>query len=129
MILVAVAVFYFKTTAFSQAGQLFDHIDNSSIKFNLVRQSPEFIDKNKVTTPKTLVRIKISALDSQIIRRMKPDDWIRELNNPKNDWAANLMLYAIYEKDAVQFKVIHIRDEWINTYKASDMEYWKKKLH
>ena len=112
--------------AICQSDKLFAHLSNDSVRLKILRVSPNFIDNGKVSTPKNLIKVTITSVDSKGLKKMKRSDWIKALNDPQTDWAANLLLYDMYRKDATTFIVTKKREEWVISNKESDIEYWKK---
>lgn len=52
---------------------------------------------------------------------------LRKLSDTTTDWAANLILYSKYHKDAIP--LMHSdRETWIRIHKEEDVAYWKQKL-
>jgi hypothetical protein len=54
------------------------------------------------------------------------------LKDENTDWQANLILYSLAERDAVQFYGVWILDDkiefWRSTGKEKDIEFWKEYL-
>jgi len=111
-----------------QVDDRLSRLSNDSIKYDIVRVSPKFIGINKVTAPQTLVGVNIKEDELTLLKKVKRHDWLTALNDPKRDWAANLVLYALYKKDATIFTVRKNREDWVGTAKSKDIDFWKKKL-
>ncbi|HKO82116.1 MAG TPA: hypothetical protein VJU78_17030 [Chitinophagaceae bacterium] len=116
---------YYRT--FSIHG-IFLSLNNNSIKFQVYRASLYVIGENKVTDPKFLITITKKSSDAKTLKSISREDWLAALNNPKCDWAANLLLYEMYKKDATTFEVVKTREQWLNGYKQTDIEFWQKEL-
>ena len=112
----------------SQDNKIFLRLNNNSVRFQVYRASLNIIDENKVTDPKLLITVTKSASDTKTISGVSREDWLAALSNPKYDWAANLLLYELYKKDATVFEVVKTRKQWLNGYKDVDIEFWKKEL-
>ena len=54
------------------------------------------------------------------------NDWLLLLNNKKSDWAANLVLYQIFDKDAIPLYHIGNRARWLKYLKKEDLAFWKQ---
>lgn len=77
--------------------------------------------------PKHLVVIKFSKNLKEEVSKWKYSDVLKFLSDDKTDWATNLILYYIYQKDA--FMLLNSkRAKWAINLKAVDMEYWRKFL-
>ncbi len=126
--LLAITILYLINMAICQSDKLFAHLSNDSVKFKILRVSLNFIGNGKVTSPQNLIKVAITSVDSKLLQKMKRSDWIKALSDPQTDWAANLLLYDMYKKDATTFIVTKNREEWIVSNMESDIEYWKKKL-
>ncbi len=103
-------------------------LSNAKITFTLLRYGMDFTE---TTPPKAEVVIKTSVKSTALWKQLKvlsPSQWQCLLDNPKTDWAANLILYQLYEKDAILYKKIKNRNDWLKTKKDEDIAYWKKKL-
>ena len=69
----------------------------------------------------------MTGRERRIIKSINKEEWIKLLLNNKTDWAANLILYDLYKKNAVVFNtVIKSRKDWINVSKDTDVSYWKE---
>lgn len=112
----------------SQSNKIFLRLNNSSIKFQVYRASLYVIGENKVTDPKFLITVTKKGSDAKTLKAISREDWLAALNNPKCDWAANLLLYEMYKKDATIFEVVKAREQWLNGYKQTDVEFWQKEL-
>ena len=100
-------------------------IMNEEVSFKVYIYGMDFTAKTK---PKSNLVIETNIKDAALWRRIKvlaAEQWLCLLNNPKSDWAANLILYQLYEKDAILFSKIKKREDWIGFRKDEDIEYWK----
>ena len=98
---------------------------NDSIKWELWYRSIHFIDSNKISPSHYQIRInnpinnyiQYSNFDSIIVNML--------LNDSLTDWATNLILYSIFERDARIFFTFEIlnRDIWINYFREKDIQY------
>ncbi|HEX7847222.1 MAG TPA: hypothetical protein VF476_15585 [Chitinophagaceae bacterium] len=102
--------------------------NNAKISYTMFRSSPVFSDSTIVVDPKNLVRLSISKDCKNQSRQISTKEWLALLNDDNSDWIANLLLYELYERDATIFIVIKRREDWVSTYKDSDIIYWKEKL-
>jgi len=53
--------------------------------------------------------------------------WLKHLCDENSDWASNLILYYLFDKDASKFIIYDRRKKWLKI-KKEDVEYWKKFL-
>jgi len=47
------------------------------------------------------VRVKLSADEDSLIRTIKKEQWMQLLQNSATDYAANALLYSLYNRDAI----------------------------
>lgn len=62
------------------------------------------------------------------LKALPKNKWLQLLENENSDWAANLILYNLYERDAARYTVVHTREAWMYKRKADEIEYWKAHL-
>ena len=74
------------------------------------------------------VIISLSAKEDSIIKRISKRQWLSMLNDKKTDFAANLLLYQLYERDAVVFFYIKDAPDWRLSFKDDDLNYWRHTL-
>jgi hypothetical protein len=71
----------------------------------------------------------------EIVRKLDKQTWLNLLNSPNSDFAANLILYDIYNKDGI---TLYVWDSdkgedsfcelWQKHLKDEDLDYWKEHL-
>jgi len=103
-------------------GQDIKWISNDSIKFDVVFSDGIFQKPKDYIYPTNLTVIKKQSLDS-----INYNQWLILLADTNTDWAANLLLYYMYQKDAFLFVANTNRKEWLHD-KKDDDEYWKDNL-
>jgi hypothetical protein len=104
-------------------------IQNDSIQYTLAYVGSQLLDNNQLIPSKWIIVVGIRSKQEKIVKAMKRDEWIRLLSDSNTDWAANLILYALYRKDAVLYNsVIKSRKDWVNLDRDKDVTYWKKIL-
>ncbi len=74
------------------------------------------------------VRISLSQNQDRRIKEIGKKEWMRMLNNNNTDYAANVLLYYIYNRDA--FVLLYNRNiqDWRAAMKDDDILYWKQTL-
>ena len=50
------------------------------------------------------------------------------LNDKKTDFAANLLLYQLYEREAIVLLHYNNAPEWRQAMKENDLHYWQQTL-
>jgi hypothetical protein len=123
----AIVVLNFINVAIGQGGNMFAGVTDDSVKFEICRVGPNFIGSGKISRPQILIKVTSGKIDSKLLR-IKRRDWLKALNEAHTDWAVNLLLYELFEKDATSFVVIKTRDQWIGNNRASDIRYWRRRL-
>ncbi len=70
------------------------------------------------------VKVKLSAKQESLIAKLKKNEWMHMLNNETTDYAANILLYYIYKRDAIV--LLYNRDirKWRDGMKSDDILYW-----
>ena len=101
-------------------------IDNRTIKYNITLVACDTCAP--IHDIGYRVRISLSAKEDSIIKLINKRQWLSMLNDKKTDFAANLLLYRLYARDAVVF--LHIKDaaDWRLSLKDDDLYYWRRTL-
>ena len=74
------------------------------------------------------VRISLSAKEDSIMKHISKRQWLSMLNDKKTDFAANLLLYQLYEREAIMFLQIKDASDWRLAMKDDDLYYWRRTL-
>lgn len=74
------------------------------------------------------VIISLSAKEDSIIKHISKRQWLSMLNDKKTDFAANLLLYQLYEREAIMFLQIKDAADWRLSLKDDDLYYWRRTL-
>lgn len=101
-------------------------INNKRIKRNIGLRSCDSCAP--IMTIGLRITVDISEKEEEIARQLSYNTWITLLNDPKKDWAANLVLYYIFNKDAVPLYHIKNRRHWIKYVKNEDLRFWQEQL-
>ena len=114
-------------TGYSQPSLSF--IRNDSIKFAYGFRTPSLLDKHYVPSYYD-IHVTINKEERSTAKRLSRECWISLLNDKSTDWAANLILYDLYRKDATDFRIFDLksRDDWVLQMKKRDVAYWTKYL-
>jgi len=103
-------------------------IDNRSIKYDFGRV---LCDTTFPFTsyPNWSTSVFLTDEQNEIVRKLDKQTWLNLLNSPHSDFAANLILYSIYNKDAFLFVFEkNLCESWKKYNKEEDLDYWKKHL-
>jgi hypothetical protein len=74
------------------------------------------------------VMVELNEKEEKIVKNLNRATWIRLLKNIETDWSANLMLYYIYNRDAILLKQNKDIIVWKKYAKADDLEHWNTVL-
>ena len=74
------------------------------------------------------VIVHLTAEERQEIKSIDCREWMSLLNDTTSDYAANLILYSIYDKDAHLLSRRDSREIWIKYSKVDDLAFRRKKL-
>ncbi|MBX3257698.1 MAG: hypothetical protein KF862_26455 [Chitinophagaceae bacterium] len=104
-------------------------ISNNDLDFIISKVGVTTLDNNKLQLPKMQIFIKSCNVD-RLKKRYQKKELVESLTNvlsdSTKDWYANVLLYAITQKDATPLLGIGSRTEWINsTGKYNDSVYWR----
>ena len=115
-------IFFILIYPYTSKGQDINWIRNDSIKYDVVFSDGIFQTPKDYIYPTNLTVIKKQSLDS-----INYNQWLILLADTNTDWAANLLLYYMYQKDAFLFVINTDRKKWLHD-KKDDDEYWKENL-
>lgn len=101
-------------------------IDNRTIKYNIMLVACDTCAP--IHDIGYRVRISLSAKEDSIIKHISKRQWLSMLNDKKTDFAANLLLYQLYEREAIMFLQIKDASDWRLAMKDDDLYYWRRTL-
>lgn len=101
-------------------------IRNNKIKYSLVLASCDSC--SPIVNKGYRIVTQITEKERKIAHQLTYNDWVRLLNDKKSDWAANLILYDIFDKDALSFYSFNNRKKWLKYFKGEDLAFWEQKL-
>ncbi len=127
MILLVVIMKISSGQVFAQSNLNYEHIKNGCIKFKVFTAQPDF-ENGEFFSRSTVKVTSLDSLDWAALKLIKKEEWIALLNNANFDWAANLILYALNERNGYSFKKINSREQWLGRLKKEDIAYWKNNL-
>lgn len=96
---------------------------NDSITFSLVYSGGGIYAKNG-RMPGYYVDLKMSNDCREILLSKDGAFWMGKLQDSSSDWAANLILYYLFGRDASILLVAKDRTHWLR-FKSKEMEYWE----
>ena len=101
-------------------------IDNRTIKYNILLVACDTCAP--IHDIGYRVRISLSAKEDSIIKHINKRQWLSMLNDKKTDFAANLLLYQLYEREAILFLDVKDASDWRLAMKDDDLYYWRRTL-
>lgn len=101
-------------------------INNNKLKYSIVIMS--CTNCAPIRNIGYRVVVELDEKEQKILKGIKIDTWKSLLQNDSTDWAANLILYSIYNKDAVALSMNDSIDLWKKDLKKDDLAFWRKQL-
>jgi hypothetical protein len=74
------------------------------------------------------VIVQLSKKEKETIKKITPGTWTELLNKNKSDWAANLILYSLYDKNAILLSRNDSKETWEIYLKEEDLKFWNKEF-
>ena len=99
-------------------------ISNSKIKYEIVLAACDTCVP--IRNIGYRINLVMTAKQKTIIKKINSKLWLELLDNPKKDFAANIILYYLYKKDAIIFFEYKDIYDWKHVRKQKDVRYWKK---
>ena len=112
---------------FGQTKFKLNDLSKDSIEYNLLLKSSKGAN-GLLKNDGVFISIRFDTIEKQYLKSLKYGEWIRLLQNNQSDWAANLILYCLFEREAAIFNNGFKREDWVKTMKNEDIVYWKKFL-
>lgn len=104
-------------------------VTNETIKYKIIRTSLRFVGEKTVIPSKYLIQVELNDATKARLRKLKKQQWVALLNNETYDWAANLLLYDLFERDAIPYHVlVKDRNTWLEKLKTEEIAYWSTYL-
>jgi hypothetical protein len=99
-------------------------LSNEKVKYEIILVTPRTIGNDAIPS-RYLIQVDLADATKKHYKTVRKEQWIRWLKDDTSDWATNLLLYSLYERDAIAFQV-YIRDRktWLGKLKTEDIEYW-----
>ena len=72
------------------------------------------------------VRVHLSSKQDSVIRNMSKVQWMLKLHDCNTDFAANILLYYLYDRDAFVLLYNSEIQDWRRAMKEDDIHYWEK---
>lgn len=70
------------------------------------------------------VSIQLSEEEEVKVKNITSETWKVLLNNRHSDWASNLILYSLYDKNAILLSRNDDRELWSKYFKKEDLDFW-----
>jgi|GEM_PF-3455724 hypothetical protein len=110
---------------FGQNKSELNRLNNDSLKFSFLIKSSKR-SGGLIRNDGYFVTIDFDSIEEEYLKSLKYNEWMKLLQSDSFDWSANLILYCLFEREAMVFtyKTTN-RDVWVQRWKNSDIEYWK----
>ena len=100
---------------------------NNGLKYDIGYVGINYINDTIIVPSKYIILIDLKDEQKSELNSLTVKDWIELLNDEKTDFMANLMLYSIFEKDAIYFLDLSV-EQWKEFFKREDIDYWSQYL-
>jgi hypothetical protein len=122
-----IIVFFYLQPMYCQCDSVENHVlNNDLIKYSIVTVTPTASNLKKSPMSGRYVELQIPRDCKNLLLKRDSIFWINHLTNEKQDWATNLVLYYLYQKDATGLAYLFdSRSKWLK-FKNDDISYWKK---
>jgi hypothetical protein len=122
-ILLIVILIFCKTVAFTQDSTSYASLfSNARIQYRLIQKS----DLRFSNTPtKYYFDVTLSKNQQQYLLCQPFDFWESKLQDTTSDWATNIVLYYLYEKDAFLYAFIFTDRNKFLAKKNDEINFWK----
>ena len=102
-------------------------IQNGKIKHSFVMLSCDTCVP--ITNVGIKVRVELSNEDDLLLKKISNEEWLKLINNDSSDFVAIVILYQIYNKNAIGLLFIDDIDKWRKYLKKEEVEYWNDELN
>jgi hypothetical protein len=102
-----------------------NYFNNDSIKYQLIFKTRSVLYQK--SDQKVGYYINLNIPDSFKKKLMKMDStfWFKKLEDETSDWATNLVLYYLYDREAILIRTVeNDRRKWMKIRKK-EIDYWK----
>lgn len=132
IILITIYAFYFSDVSAQINTKLNDNkidlsfIQNGKMKYSFVMLSCDTCVP--ISNLGIRVRVELSDEKKLLLKKISHEEWFNLLNDKKSDFIANVILYELYSKNAIDLLVIEDIEKWRKFVKKDDLEYWYGQL-
>ena len=104
------------------------YFKNDSLTYRLGLVTQSLVSKKKDRPVGYFVTMNMSKRIKKQLLKKSLSFWLDNLTNEKSHWATNIVLYYIYEREAMAIAAINDkRENWLQI-KENEIEYWGKFL-
>lgn len=130
MKILLISALFVHLKSFSQTDSLISTLlNNDSIRYEVIRKAEQINPSSIGKVSISYIKIELSKDFKKYLLKQKTDFWLWYLSNEKSDWAANLVLYSLYKRDAALLAYVYTdRNKWLKI-KDKDIGYWKDFLN
>ena len=110
---------------FSQVDVATRLINNDSLQYSIAHKTQSTLKNKNDELVGYYVRIALDKKTKDTLLIKTFDFWKMYLNNPVSDWAANLLLHCLYNREASSIVAIeNNRSIWMKV-KGNEIKYWE----
>ncbi len=103
-------------------------LNNDDLEYDMLLKAASIDDSLKEMTPSMFfVELELTEEQLSVVKSISNNKWLDLLTNESTDFAANLTLHYLFEKDAISLYRIK-REDWLIAEKEKDIDYWKNYL-
>ncbi len=122
-------LFYFSTLSVSAQIGKYKWVNNETIHYYILYYSAREIEIDSFSSSRYNIWVDVPRRFENGKDTLNAKEIIKYLYDDETDWAANLLLYQIYKKDAwLIYSLVKSRDIWVECCKNEDIKYWEDLL-
>lgn len=101
-------------------------IDNRKVKYSIVIMACDTCEP--IESKGYRVVVDLTNDQKKLARTLDNASWIKLLKHSSSDFAANLILYQLYDRNASLFLEDYQQNEWRKFDKQKDLEFWRSEF-
>jgi hypothetical protein len=109
---------------FGQIKFKLNDLSKDSIEYVILLKSSKGSD-GLLKNDGNFIGIRFDTTEINYLKSLNYTEWIKLLKSNYSDWATNLILYCLFDREATIFTYGINREDWVKEKKNEDIEYWK----
>jgi hypothetical protein len=102
-------------------------INNDSIHFNLISAGGGVYATTEHQFRTRYIELYLDTSLRKYFKKLDTTFWMIHLEDDRTDWATNIVLYYLYDRDASEFVVYPNRSKWLRI-KKIEIDEWRKRF-